>query len=195
MNKHPDFITASWQDLPASNLPEIALLGRSTVGKSSCINALIGRSRAKTSQTPGKTQTINGYFEKTHTIVDLPGFGYAKSARQARAKWQQMCENYLAHREGLLGAFHLIDMRHEWQAVDIDIAGLISSLEIPCLVVLTKSDKLKRNDIQKQFQYYKKSLNGLYRHAPHILMTSSKDRTGFSEINQTINLWVSSLHD
>ena len=190
MNKHPDFITASWQDLPESDLPEIALLGRSNVGKSSFINALIGRSRAKTSQTPGKTQTINGYCEKTHTIVDLPGFGYAKSARHARAKWQQMCENYLEHRPGLMGVFHLIDMRHEWQAVDIDISSLISALELPCLVVLTKSDKLKRNDVRKQLQYYTKSLNGLYRSTPDILMTSSKDKSGFNEVNETINRWL-----
>jgi len=189
-NKHPDFISANWQDLPKTSLPEIAMLGRSNVGKSSFINTLIGRSRARISQTPGKTQTINGYHEQTHVLIDLPGFGYAKIGKSHRENWQRMCENYLLNRPNLVGIFHLIDIRHSWQNVDLDLTSLISATDIPCQVILTKSDKQTNNQNLKMKNYYNKSLNGLYLKPSPVIITSAKDKTGFDQIKQLIGLWI-----
>ncbi|MDA9832304.1 ribosome biogenesis GTP-binding protein YihA/YsxC [Gammaproteobacteria bacterium] len=189
-NKHPDFITAHWQDLPETNTPEIALLGRSNVGKSSFINALIGRSRARISQTPGKTQTINGYHQQNYILVDLPGFGYARVGKAHRKEWQMMCENYLMNRPNLMGILHLVDIRHAWQNVDLDLAALIGATNIACQVILTKSDKQKKNDNVKMVNYYNKSLSGLYTKPTPVIMTSAKEKRGFDQINQLIHLWT-----
>jgi GTP-binding protein len=189
-NKHPDFITANWQHLPETNIPEIALLGRSNVGKSSFINALIGRSRARTSQTPGKTQTINGYHEQSHMLVDLPGFGYARIGKAHREEWQRMCEDYLLNRPNLVGIFHLIDIRHSWQNVDLDLAALIGAANIPCQVILTKSDKQTKNQNMKMKNYYNQSLTGLYIEPSPVIITSAKDKIGFDPIKQLIKMWT-----
>ena len=190
MNKHPDFITDYWDKLPEINRPEIALVGRSNVGKSSFINALIGRVRARTSQTPGKTQTINVYDEQSYLLVDLPGFGYAKTSKTNRFKWQKMCESYLLQRENLIGVFHLVDIRHAWQNVDIDLAGLIGMCDVQCQMILTKSDKLSKNNIQKQASYYQKSLSGFYKDPAPLITTSAKDKTGIQASQLLIRQWL-----
>ena len=161
MKRHPDFISDSWKKLPLISLPEIALIGRSNVGKSSFINALLNQKIARTSQTPGKTRTINGYQKGNYFITDLPGFGYAKIAKSERNSWVDMCEGYLNHRENLIGVFHLIDSRHPWQKVDIELAHVIGASGLPFRLVLTKTDKLSKNQLSSQIAYYQKSLAGM----------------------------------
>ncbi|MDP6462161.1 MAG: ribosome biogenesis GTP-binding protein YihA/YsxC [Gemmatimonadota bacterium] len=132
--------------LPAARIPEIAVSGRSNVGKSSLLNTLFRRKAlARISSTPGKTREIN-YFnvEDRFHLVDLPGYGYARVPGAMRRKWGSLVENYLASREQLVGVVQLVDLRHDPTALDRDMLGWLASQDIPTLVVGTKMDKLKR---------------------------------------------------
>ena len=146
------------QQYPDIRLPEIAFIGRSNVGKSSLINSLLRRKNlARTSQTPGKTQTINFYKvelkiavddqnieRRTFYAVDLPGYGYAKTSKANRATWSKFIEEYFLNSEQLLFVCQLIDMRHPPMDSDLDMFAWLVRNEIPVLPVATKSDKLSR---------------------------------------------------
>ncbi|OQB15932.1 MAG: putative GTP-binding protein EngB [Firmicutes bacterium ADurb.Bin193] len=132
---------------PQNNLPDIALAGRSNVGKSSLINRLLGRkSLARVSSSPGKTATINFYeIDEVFNLVDLPGYGFAKVSKAEKAKWGEMIETYLAGRENLSAVILLVDMRHRPTADDCTMLDWIRSSGFAPLVVATKSDKLKKS--------------------------------------------------
>ena len=146
--------------LPENTLPEIAFAGKSNVGKSSMINALMNRkSYAKTSSQPGKTQTINFYnINDVFYCVDLPGYGYAKTSEAIRAKWGKMIEKYLNKSKQLKQVFLLIDIRHAPSANDRQMYEWIVYQGYTPIIIATKLDKINRSQIQKQVKTIKEGL-------------------------------------
>lgn len=169
---------------PKPDQPEFAFIGRSNVGKSSLINLLTNRKDlAKTSGKPGKTQTINHFkVNDAWYLVDLPGYGYAGVSRTARKGWGAMIENYLLKRENLYCTFVLVDARHEPQKKDIEFLTWLGERGIPLAVVLTKSDKLKRNELAKSVSRYKKKLLESWEELPPIFVTSAEKKIGNKEL-------------
>ncbi|KRN77907.1 YihA family ribosome biogenesis GTP-binding protein [Weissella minor] len=146
---------------PQDGLPEIALVGRSNVGKSSLTNTLINRKAfARTSSQPGKTQTLNFYrVEDQVYFVDVPGYGYAKVSRTEREKWGEMIETYLSQRDALKGVIALVDARHAPSEDDINMYNWLLYFEIPVLVVATKADKIARGKWNKAEAVIKRELD------------------------------------
>ena len=147
--------------LPTDELPEVAIVGRSNVGKSSLINRLANRKNlAKSSSTPGKTRTINFYcFNRSWYLVDLPGYGFAKVARTEKARWGKMIEKYLAGRKTLRGVILLVDMRHPPSEEDRMMKEWLDHHQIPFMVIATKADKLSRSACQKNLAMIHRELN------------------------------------
>lgn len=146
--KQAEFVGSYVQlkQLPDPELPEIAIVGRSNVGKSSLINKLCQRRNlAKSSSTPGKTRTINYYFiNQGWYLVDLPGYGFARVSKAERERWGNMIESYLSQRQSLRGVIMLLDIRHEPSELDIMMKEWLQYNEIPILIVATKADKISR---------------------------------------------------
>ena len=147
--------------LPETDLTEIAFAGKSNVGKSSLINGLMNRrALARTSATPGKTQTINFYnINKEMYLVDLPGYGYAKVSEKEKAKWGKLIERYLNTSKQLKAVFLLIDMRHAPSANDKMMYDWIIHQGYNPIIITTKLDKLKRSQIQKNIKLIKEGLD------------------------------------
>jgi len=141
----------SIRQLPEPVYPEIAFAGRSNVGKSSLINALINRRNlVKTSSRPGKTQSLNFFVaDDLLYLVDLPGYGYAKVSMGMRSSWEKLITNYLLARQNLACVVVIIDIRHELKEYDRNLVGWLRSQDIPFLTVYTKSDKLSGNKLSK----------------------------------------------
>lgn len=176
--------------LPRNELPEIAFAGKSNVGKSSMLNALINRKAlARTSATPGKTQTINYYnVNKKLYFVDLPGYGYAKVAQSVKEKWGRMIEKYLRKSPTLKAVFLLIDIRHEPGQNDIDMYEWIVAAGFTPVIIATKLDKISRGQIQKQTSIIRKALG-----APSgtvIIPFSAQTKQGRDEIWAEIEKYV-----
>jgi GTP-binding protein len=146
--------------LPENTLPEVAFAGKSNVGKSSLINSLMNRkSYAKTSSQPGKTQTINFYnINDVFYCVDLPGYGYAKTTLETRAKWGKMIERYLHTSKMLKQVFLLIDIRHKPSENDRLMYEWINSQGYEPIIIATKLDKINRSQIQKQVKIVREGL-------------------------------------
>lgn len=135
------------QDIRFSRLPEIAVAGRSNVGKSSLINRLVGhRKLAEISSTPGKTRTLNFYsIDDEFYLVDLPGYGYAKVSQQERKAWRQLIESYVTQSRFLIGMILIVDSRHGITDLDREMIDWLARLQVPTLLIATKIDKLTRN--------------------------------------------------
>lgn len=163
---------------PEDQLPEIAMAGRSNVGKSSFINMLINRKKlARTSSTPGKTQTINFYDIDGHfRFADLPGYGYAKVSKAQKSSWGKIIETYLKSRENLLEVIQLVDMRHKPSVQDQQMYNWIRECGFQGIVVATKWDKLKKSQQKKQIQLIRQTLN-MSQTAP-LFTISSTSRQG-----------------
>lgn len=167
---------------PTDGIPEIALAGRSNVGKSSLTNALLNRRNfARTSSTPGKTRTINFYLiNKEFFFVDLPGYGYAKVAKSEKDKWGQVMERYLQDRDELCAIFLLVDIRHEPTADDKMMYDWIKYYGYDCVVVATKADKISRGQYLKHLSVIRKKLQ--LEKDEKIIPVSSSKKTGIEEL-------------
>ncbi len=146
--------------LPESLYPEIAFAGKSNVGKSSLINSLMNRKRlARTSSSPGKTQTINYYnINDALYFVDLPGYGYAKVSQKERERWGELIERYLQGSKMLMTVFLLVDIRHNPSANDKQMYDWIVYQGFRPVIIATKADKIKRSQLQKQVSIIRKGL-------------------------------------
>ncbi|MBE9529182.1 MAG: YihA family ribosome biogenesis GTP-binding protein [Proteobacteria bacterium] len=171
---------------PKERLPEIMLVGRSNVGKSSLINTLINRKGlAKTSSTPGKTQTLNFYrINDAFTFVDLPGFGYAKVPREVKRHWKRMVNEYVECRKNIKGAIVVLDVRRDPGDVERDIFEWLGAGAIPVQTVLTKTDKLSSNKLRARVAVIKKSLDDL--ETGELLCFSSVTKAGRLEMLQRV---------
>ncbi|MBS1490683.1 MAG: YihA family ribosome biogenesis GTP-binding protein [Bacteroidetes bacterium] len=181
-----EFVTSSthWEQCPETHKPEFAFIGRSNVGKSSLINMLASRKNlAKTSSTPGKTQTINHFlFNKQWYVADLPGYGYASVSKTSRYEWGKMIEQYLINRTNLYCTFVLIDARLPPQPIDLDFITWLGNQQLPLAIVLTKTDKLKQTDLAKSIAHIEAQLLQSWAELPPLFITSSVKKTGQKEI-------------
>ena len=166
MNINPnniDLIISAVQEAqyPDTGLSEVALSGRSNVGKSSFINSMIGRKNmARTSQQPGKTQTLNFFnIDDQLIFVDVPGYGYAKVSKPQREKFGKMIEEYLTKRESLKLVIQLVDLRHNPTEDDVLMYNYLKHFDIPTLVICTKEDKIAKGKIQKHIKNIKEKLD------------------------------------
>lgn len=166
---------------PDTDLPEIALAGRSNVGKSSFINSLINRKNlARTSSKPGKTQTLNFYLiENSLHFVDVPGYGYAKVSKTEREKWGEMIETYLTSRNQLRAVVSLVDLRHKPTDEDIKMYQFLKYYDIPAIVVATKADKIPRGKWNKHESIVKKALD--FDKTDDFILFSSETKMGKEE--------------
>lgn len=184
--KSAEFVKSSgkWQDCPEPDIPEYAFIGRSNVGKSSLINAMMNRKDlAKTSQTPGKTQLINHFFvNEEWYLTDLPGYGYARVSKVQRKDFEKLITNYILNRKNLVNLFVLIDVRHTPQKIDIEFIEWCGENGIPFSIIFTKSDKLKPNAVLKNVENYKDELLKTWEGLPEIYITSAEKKEGTEAI-------------
>jgi len=181
----------SWEkseEMSNDKLPEFAFIGRSNVGKSSLINMLTNRKElARTSSKPGKTQMLNLYnIDDRVQICDLPGYGYAKVSKAMRRKFQLMIRNYLLYRPKLYCLFVLVDLRIPPQEMDIDFINDCGANQIPMVLVGTKADKLKPEEIGSSKSAISNELLKVWEEIPPFISSSSNDGLGKDEIWQII---------
>ena len=184
INKHNAEIllsAANKSHYPQDDIPEIALAGRSNVGKSSFINTLLNRKNlARTSGKPGKTQLLNFFnIDDKLRFVDVPGYGYAKVSKTERAKWGKMIEEYLTSRDNLRAVVSLVDLRHDPSADDVQMYEFLKYYEIPVIVVATKADKIPRGKWNKHESAIKKKLD--FDKTDDFIIFSSVDKTGLDQ--------------
>lgn len=190
--KHADIVMSAVHpdQYPNTNWPEIAVAGRSNVGKSSFINSLLNRKNlARTSSKPGKTRTIN-FFDINHQfyLVDVPGYGYAKVPIQEQEKWGQMMEAYFSARKQLRLAILLVDARHESQALDQQMYDYFVHYDIPVLVVGTKIDKVKKSQWHKHEQMIVEGLD--VEDGDEVILYSSEKNIGRNDVRNAIAQYV-----
>jgi GTP-binding protein len=158
-----EFIKSAFEEehWPRDERPEIAFLGRSNVGKSSLINSILGvKGLARTSSTPGRTQSLNFFLiNNRFRFVDLPGYGYARVPKLIRASWGDMATNYLAKRSQLVLSIQIVDSRHEPTTLDLQLNEWLAAHAKPRIVVATKSDKLSNNELRKNIDRVKRNLD------------------------------------
>ena len=192
MNFHKASFKAAYgtvKQLPASQGPEVSFAGRSNVGKSSLLNKLMFRKGlAKVSQTPGKTATINFYDVDGHDFVDLPGYGYAKVSKSELDRWADLIEGYFNQDRDFALVVSLIDIRHEPSALDKHMVQFLQDAELPYIVVLTKADKLSKQQIQKQKAAIRKALD-LPKDVT-LLVSSSQNGQGIDDLRKTITEYL-----
>ena len=174
---------------PADGKPEYAFIGRSNVGKSSLVNMLTGRKNiAHTSRTPGKTQLINFFLaDGQWYLVDLPGYGYARISKRKRREWRRMIEGYLQKRQSLQCAFILVDANVPPQQIDIEFINWLGEARIPFVIVYTKTDRLKPEELESNISAIQQALLQYWQELPQQFITSSVKGEGRDEILQFIN--------
>ena len=166
---------------PQDDIPEVALAGRSNVGKSSFINTMLNRKNlARTSGKPGKTQLLNFFnIDDKLRFVDVPGYGYARVSKKEREKWGKMIEEYLTSRENLRAVVSLVDFRHEPSADDVQMYEFLKYYELPVILVATKADKIPRGKWNKHESMIKKKLD--FDKTDTFIIFSSVNKTGVEE--------------
>ena len=177
---------AKLSQCPADSGGEIAFAGRSNAGKSSAINSITDNKKlARTSKTPGRTQLINFFnLEDGARLVDLPGYGFAKVGLAKKQQWQTLMENYLEQRRSLAGLVLLIDSRHPFQPIDEVMLNWTVQYRMPCHIVLTKADKLSKNQANKELMQARKRVEKL--EAASVQLFSAHNNLGLDEIRSTI---------
>ena len=187
-----EFIKSAFQeaDWPRDLKPEIAFLGRSNVGKSSLINSLLSvRGLARTSSTPGRTQSLNFFvINNQYRFVDLPGFGYARVPKEIKSSWGEMATSYLAKRRQLVLSIHIVDSRHEPTKQDLQLHEWLEESNKPLLVVATKSDKLSNNELRKNLEHIARVLND-----DSVMAYSAKNGRGRDELWRAIKGAIQSV--
>ena len=197
--KSAEFCISSpdYKKCPQDGRPEYAFIGRSNVGKSSLINMLTGvKGRAKTSGRPGKTQLINHFLiNKEWYLVDLPGYGYARTSKTSREKWSRMMRDYFLHREALTNVFVLIDRRIPPQRIDLEFIEFLGTNGVPLCIVYTKTDKEKQREVMANIKAMKAALKVQWEELPPMYLTSSLTGYGrdgvldcIESINQSLEL-------
>jgi GTP-binding protein len=185
-----EFVKSSQElnQCPQPDMPEFAFIGRSNVGKSSLINMLVEKKDlAKTSSQPGKTQLINHFLiNEEWYLVDLPGYGYAKTSMENRKKWRKMIEDYLLKRVNLLTVFVLVDSRLEPQKIDLEFINFLGENQVPITLIFTKIDKQSAKKTEESLERFKESLSEYWEELPEIILTSSEKRVGRDEVLETI---------
>ena len=187
-----EFIKSAFteEQWPRNTLPEIAFLGRSNVGKSSLINSLLGvKGLARTSQTPGRTQSLNFFLiNNRFRFVDLPGYGYARVPRNVRAEWGEMATNFLAKRLGLVLSIQIVDSRHAPTTQDLQLKEWLQHHAKPRVVVATKSDKLSHNELRKSMERVRRVMD-----AEEVVAYSATTGRGREEVWRTIEAAIGSF--
>ena len=187
--------STSIEQCPKPVMPEYGFIGRSNVGKSSLINMILSRKGiAKTSRTPGKTQLINHFFINNEWyLVDLPGYGFAKTAYDKKKRWNKIIQEYILKRENLLCLFVLIDSRHSPLKNDIRFMEFLGKNQIPFVIVFNKIDKLSAYAQKENILNYKKEMLRFWETLPQIFITSATRRTGkkalLDFIEETMEDW------
>lgn len=184
--KSANFVKSSskWQECPEPNIAEYAFIGRSNVGKSSLINAMMNKKDlAKTSQTPGKTQLINHFLvNEEWYLTDLPGYGYAKVSKSQRKDFEKLITNYILNRKNLVNLFILVDIRHTPQKIDLEFMEWCAESGIPFSIIFTKADKLKPNAITQNVETYQQKLLETWVELPELYITSAERKEGGENI-------------
>lgn len=185
MNVFLDVVAGRIDQFPTNNLPEFAMVGKSNVGKSSLINAMVCRKAlARTSNTPGKTRTINFYnIDERLYLVDLPGYGYARASKVDIQKWSRLIENYLQDRIQLQKIILLIDIRHAPGKNDLIMHEWLTFYKKEMLIVATKSDKLTQNQIATQIDNFKSIFKN-----DEVISVSSQTKSNIEMLWAKINL-------
>ena len=185
---------ASLRDMPADQGFEVAFAGRSNAGKSSALNALAAhKGLARVSKTPGRTQLLNVFtLDDQRRLVDLPGYGYAKVPVGVRDQWRGMVDGYLRSREALKGLILIMDSRHPLKDFDRQMLDYATAIAKPCHVLLTKADKLSRNEATRTLNEVRKELEAEFsKTVPvSIQLFSSTAKTGLDEARQVISNWL-----
>lgn len=182
----------SWRKCPQDGRPEYAFIGRSNVGKSSLINMLTGiKGLAKTSGRPGKTQLINHFLiNNDWYLVDLPGYGYARTSKSTREQFSAMIREYFLHREALVNTYVLVDSRIPPQRIDLEFIGFLGQNGVPLTIVFTKTDKEKQREVMGNIKKMKQALSEMWEELPPMILTSSLTgygRDALLEQIETIN--------
>lgn len=177
-------------ELPSDQGSEVAFIGRSNAGKSSAINAITHvHGLARTSRTPGRTQMINFFqVDEDHRLVDLPGYGFAKTTLANRAKWDQMISDYFEKRESLVGLVLLMDSRHPLKPQDQELIEWCMTFEVPVHVLLSKADKLSKNDARKTLFSVEKSLAECEHVSVQLFSALKKE--GIEEVRKKLGGWL-----
>lgn len=185
------------EQYPEATRPDLAVSGRSNVGKSSLINKFLSRKKlAKTARTPGKTQTINFFnINDEWYLVDLPGYGYAKVSKQIKDQWGKMMNTYFRTRSTLKGVLQLVDIRHPPTEDDKNMVNMLWEAGIPVLIIATKVDKISKGQRAKHLKIIADALN--LEDWKLILPFSIEDGTGFDELHEAVEniLWCDVFED
>ncbi|MBV52894.1 MAG: YihA family ribosome biogenesis GTP-binding protein [Coxiellaceae bacterium] len=181
--------------LPKDQGAEVAFMGRSNSGKSSALNTITGiKGLARTSSTPGRTQMINLFgLDDAHTLVDLPGYGYAKVPRPIKERWEAVTHEYLETRQSLCGVVLMMDVRHPLKDADQEIITWAASSGMPLHVLLTKSDKLKRSGQRQALQTVQAAMKS-FAHVS-VQLFSSLERSGVTEVRAVLDGWFETMDD
>ena len=189
MFENQRYITSAYStsELPKERLPEVVLCGRSNVGKSSFINSLFNRKNlAKTSSTPGKTRSINYYdIDSKFYMVDLPGYGYAKISQSERKKWGKLVNDFFTNSNHIHLTIHILDSRHHPTELDIKLNGMLKLLNLPYIILLNKSDKLKQSEYSAAVKSVKKLFSEVTLNE-NLFFFSSIKGTGNKEIKKLL---------
>ncbi len=189
INPVSDFITSAktLDKCPLHDLKEVAVIGRSNVGKSSLLNQILKRDIVKVSQTPGKTQLINFFTkEGKYCVVDLPGYGFTKISGDIVAEWKEMIEGYLLGREQLVGVMFLLDVRREFQEEEKLLLKWLKQIELPYLFAYTKSDKLSNSELKKAKDVFSKKARGI-----PVFFVSNLNGNGISDLEDFVyKQWI-----